>query len=285
MESIEFIRLRLCHAAGTAEDLQPNKADSIPNNAPDAGPEFGILEPTVDGCMALLTRLTAVHVARAQAQDAGIDWANNTAWRVSPLPNSRVPAAGLFHSDSVRPLLSARFYRHHHQSQTARCWDVELVAEESCPFPLPHLVARLRTWFPSVEVIQPLRRVSTALPSQRSTSTLPPVSTAPAGAARAGNDSVETRVLGPQRPEPGRAQAEPAPVKPLLRRRPRGAPLLACNRWLEAEIARLPDPLRYTSLYRAWLLRYQALRGYAPQDPRRSFRAAAESALGRLGFR
>jgi hypothetical protein len=62
-----------------------------------------------------------------------------------------------------------------------------------------------------------------------------------------------------------------------------GAPPLACNVWLEEELRRLPDPERQAhGLYEGWLERYIALRGAAPAEPRRSFRAAVRSRLDRI---
>jgi len=63
-----------------------------------------------------------------------------------------------------------------------------------------------------------------------------------------------------------------------------GARPLACNRWLAEQLARLgeagaPEP---AALYRPWLEQYRALRGDEPADPRRSFRAALNTARRRL---
>jgi hypothetical protein len=75
-----------------------------------------------------------------------------------------------------------------------------------------------------------------------------------------------------------------APKRATLKKRARfaGAPILACNHWLEEQMRRLPDPRRYHHLYRAWLDRYTTLRGYGPADPRRSFRSAAHGCLRRI---
>ena len=61
-----------------------------------------------------------------------------------------------------------------------------------------------------------------------------------------------------------------------------GAPPLACNVWLEEQLRSLPEPEKYHHLYSAWLAHYVILRGYEPQDPRRSFRAAARGCLRRI---
>jgi hypothetical protein len=75
-----------------------------------------------------------------------------------------------------------------------------------------------------------------------------------------------------------------APNQATLKKRAQfaGAPILACNHWLEEQMRRLPDPRRYHHLYRAWLDRYTTLRGYGPADPRRSFRSAAHGCLRRI---
>lgn len=64
----------------------------------------------------------------------------------------------------------------------------------------------------------------------------------------------------------------------------KGAPLLACNAWLEDELRRLPYPERYHHLYQPWLDRYIMLRGRAPVEPHRSFRSAVRSSLARMGL-
>jgi hypothetical protein len=61
-----------------------------------------------------------------------------------------------------------------------------------------------------------------------------------------------------------------------------GAPPLACNRWLEAQLAALPPRPNLTRLYRTWLEQYRALRGDYPVDPQRSFRAAVIGCRRRL---
>ena len=61
-----------------------------------------------------------------------------------------------------------------------------------------------------------------------------------------------------------------------------GAPPLACNLWLEEQLRRQENPRRYHHLYKPWLEQYYALRGFYPAEPRRSFRAAVASCLGRL---
>ena len=63
-----------------------------------------------------------------------------------------------------------------------------------------------------------------------------------------------------------------------------GAPPLACNRWLDAQVAKLgrgQSPEREL-VYQSWLEQYRALRGDTPADPRRSFRAALVAARRRV---
>ncbi len=74
----------------------------------------------------------------------------------------------------------------------------------------------------------------------------------------------------------------------VLSERPReggGAPPLACNVWLEEQMSLLANPEHYHHLYATWLAHYAKLRGYEPVDPRRSFRAAAQSCLRRIRIR
>jgi hypothetical protein len=78
------------------------------------------------------------------------------------------------------------------------------------------------------------------------------------------------------------ALADDLPGMLADRQQRRGAPPLACNIWLDAEMRRLPDPQHYYHLYSGWLERYYTLLGYYPADPQRSFRAAATSCLRRL---
>lgn len=65
-----------------------------------------------------------------------------------------------------------------------------------------------------------------------------------------------------------------------------GAPPLSCNLWLEQEVKRIGIvpryDRRYRPLYAEWLRRYCELRGFAPVDRNRSFRAAVAGALARL---
>lgn len=88
-------------------------------------------------------------------------------------------------------------------------------------------------------------------------------------------------VPGGAAPRPAQPGA-PNPATPKADVRYAGAPILTCNHWLEGQMRRLADPHRYHHLYRAWLVRYTALRGYRPADPRRSFRAAARGCLRRI---
>lgn len=61
-----------------------------------------------------------------------------------------------------------------------------------------------------------------------------------------------------------------------------GAPVLACNVWLEEQLVLLKDSSEKHTLFRPWLDRYRALRGIDPADPARSFRAAVTGCERRL---
>ena len=83
-------------------------------------------------------------------------------------------------------------------------------------------------------------------------------------------------------------QRYPGAKGEILAERPRtssGAPPLACNVWLEEQLSELAHPEHYHHLYPTWLAHYVTLKGFAPIDPRRSFRAAAKSCLHRLAVR
>ena len=62
-----------------------------------------------------------------------------------------------------------------------------------------------------------------------------------------------------------------------------GAPVLACNVWLEEQLAGLgKDRPGRRRLFRPWLAQYRLLRGCDPVDPMRSFRAAVAGCEQRL---
>lgn len=82
------------------------------------------------------------------------------------------------------------------------------------------------------------------------------------------------------RPPSHRSRPEEAAEPPLAARN--GAPVLSCNEWLEEQLAQRADAEQRRALYRPWLERYRALRGFYPADPRRSFRAAVAGCLRRL---
>ena len=44
----------------------------------------------------------------------------------------------------------------------------------------------------------------------------------------------------------------------------------------------LEDRTAFHHLYSEWLLRYERVRGHAPSDPKRSFRAAVKTCLARI---
>lgn len=62
--------------------------------------------------------------------------------------------------------------------------------------------------------------------------------------------------------------------------KPRGAPVLPCNRWLQAQLEAGHSP---RALRREWLQRHYACRGWHAADPLRSYRKAVEGCLRRLG--
>lgn len=65
-----------------------------------------------------------------------------------------------------------------------------------------------------------------------------------------------------------------------------GAPVLACNVWLEEQLAALgPGRPGRRRLFRPWLEQYHRLRGRDPVDPMRSFRAAVAGCEKRLARR
>lgn len=96
-------------------------------------------------------------------------------------------------------------------------------------------------------------------------------------AAPHAGDGAEAGLLRPpgHRGRPDDADPPPGSVRV-------GAPVLSCNEWLEEQLAQCLDVEQRRALYRPWLERYRALRGYYPADPRRSFRAAVAGCLHRL---
>ena len=65
-----------------------------------------------------------------------------------------------------------------------------------------------------------------------------------------------------------------------------GAPVLACNIWLEEQLVALgPERRGRNRLFRPWLEQYRLLRGQDPADPTRSFRAAVAGCEKRLALR
>lgn len=66
------------------------------------------------------------------------------------------------------------------------------------------------------------------------------------------------------------------------RRRGRGAPPLACNAWLERQLAGLPPHTGLRPLYAQWIEQYRAVRGSYPAAPQRSFRAAVAGCRQRM---
>ncbi len=65
-----------------------------------------------------------------------------------------------------------------------------------------------------------------------------------------------------------------------------GAPVLACNVWLEEQLAEVgKDRPGRRRLFSQWLTQYRQLRGCDPVDPMRSFRAAVAGCEHRLARR
>lgn len=81
-------------------------------------------------------------------------------------------------------------------------------------------------------------------------------------------------------PTPKHAQR---PATPATRhdRQPAGAPVLTCNEWLAEQIRQGADP---RTIKREWLHRHYEMRKYELADPHRSFRAAVDGCLRRLGI-
>ena len=91
--------------------------------------------------------------------------------------------------------------------------------------------------------------------------------------------AVPTRPASSRRPPPPKVTRSGRIQGP---KRPRGAPVLACNQWLEQQLIASPYPFHARELYRRWLAAYTRLKGHAPEDPKSSFRAALRSARRRL---
>jgi hypothetical protein len=65
----------------------------------------------------------------------------------------------------------------------------------------------------------------------------------------------------------------------------RGAPPLACNSWLELQLASLPPHTGLRPLYTHWIEQHRAVRGDYPVEPLRSFRAAVAGCRARIARR
>lgn len=74
-------------------------------------------------------------------------------------------------------------------------------------------------------------------------------------------------------------------INRLARSSHTGAPVLACNVWLEEQLAKVHDERERMRLFRPWMARYRELRGVEPADPMRSFRAAVAGCERRLRAR
>lgn len=173
-------------------------------------------------------------------------------WRVALLPSQRTPGAGIYTPPRKRPVVTLRLYAARKPSRPDGSQPDEsrpdasqvVEAEIERDLAFPHSLPAILNHLEAR--VAPLQLVQ---PIRRVTLDT---------GARHDN------LRGPSTGRPG-------------------APLLACNQWLEDELACLPDPDDYIVLYAGWLKRYHAARGYYPQDPRRSFRAAVAGARRRLG--
>lgn len=85
-----------------------------------------------------------------------------------------------------------------------------------------------------------------------------------------------------RRLEPGRRSGTLLWINRMSHTASTGAPVLACNVWLEEQLLRLEHPSQRRSLYKPWLERYRAVRGLDPVDPERSFRAAIKGCERRM---
>lgn len=358
MDIIELARIRL--AALDKADV-PNLRDlhDLCGEAPPAPPQISIAPPHAhqDFCVRLLQCLLAMCGTAAESHTGHIHTAHihtpvdpqteeplpdlapvgtvhsraKAVWRIAPLPNSRVPAAGIFrtiiapsatnsgeekgghlekdgalqHSELQhselddreiglhhRPALIMRAYAREARStkidtdreinSKIKSVEIELERELNFPHSLQKLLSHMRALYPKLEILQPVRQVRVGLPASRGGESRKPRNNAsqqsartaaiqtPSNARRKKRDSAATD----DRPTPQQQKSEP--------KRRRGAPPLACNVWLEAQLAQLSDPARAHLLYEGWLERYRALRGFYPQEPRRSFRAALAGARQRL---
>lgn len=262
MEAIEIVRIRLDYA------------DLVRNFAPEhCAPEHCAQErcaqeeedeetadryPAQNLCLYLLNYIGDMAAAVRRR------------WRIRLIGGKRRPAAALFGHDLHRPLVAVRVYppanRRRHTAarahlQTDLPLDVEIERDLAFPHSLAAIVGYLRARVPRLQVVIPIHTVDTA-PSRSANGA--PLSSGEATAPE------KPRATSPKTPTRGQE------------RRGKGAPLLACNQWLERELARLVHEDQINALYNPWLARYIALRGFRPQDPRRSFRAAVAGAQKRL---
>lgn len=264
-ESIEVVRVRVGFASENRED----EGNPISNWAARGLPTGFDLQrlSQAAGCVELLGRLLApIHDPR------------HGTWQIAGLAQSRVPAAGVFGAYHTTPRLLMRVY----VREPRQGMELEIERELDFPHRLQTLVRLLRSLVGPVEIVQPVRRIQIALPTRQ-----PPLEpdSAKQGSVRKGSD----RLYGFDMPEPELSNPHlPTPKSPAPAGRGHteatrpGAPPLACNVWLEEQLARLGDRSAVDTLYRGWLIRYRALRGFFPHDPRRSFRAAVKSAQARL---
>jgi hypothetical protein len=160
--------------------------------------------------------------------------------------------------------------------------EIELERELNFPHSLQKLLRHMRALYPKLEILQPVRRVRVGLPASRGEGSRKPRSNASKQSARATLAKTPSKT-SQQKRDSAATEDRPTPHPQKHAPKPRrGAPPLACNVWLEAQLAQLSDPTHVHLLYESWLERYRALRGFYPQEPRRSFRAALAGARQRL---
>lgn len=101
----------------------------------------------------------------------------------------------------------------------------------------------------------------------------------------AGQDS--TAPLSARPPSAGAAQQDGGPQLVRRRRKPRparrqGQPRTESARWLQGEIANLPDPYAFHHLYPAWLKIHWQRTGDPPRNSYNSFKQMAEACVDRV---
>ncbi|MEX1021297.1 MAG: hypothetical protein WDZ49_16670 [Litorilinea sp.] len=298
MEAIEIVRVRLNGADYAMHNAASGDEDASTTTDVRAG------NPTsTHTCIHTYAQNICLHLL---AHVAALPTPVRPRWQIALLPHQRTPAAGIFGADTRRPLVVLRLYfpttaalsTSGQASQPAR--EILCEAEIERDFGFPHglatILAHLRGRVPHLEIVQPIRQITTGpVPlhtgrrhARRDSAYARTPATDTVTTDTATTDTART--VHSTRDKPPSLNAETAIETPTETptEKPKGAPPLACNLWLERELARLPqpaldNPAAYRQLYQPWLAHYHALRGFYPQDPRRSFRAAVASARRRLG--